>query len=247
MNPQEYETMYRVEDRHWWYEGLRKMIGSALSDYGPPDGSRFLDIGCGTGANMAMLSGRYDMAGIDISGQALALCRARSIQPLARGSANAIPLAAEQFDAALMMDLLYHAAVSDKAEALREAKRVLKPGGLLLINVPAYDWLRSSHDRAIHTDTRFTRGEINCLLEAAGFKTERATYWDTLLFPAAVAARLWGKLRPREGSDLESPPGKLANTFLQAILRAERLALRHTDLPFGLSIFAVARKPLGGE
>ena len=247
MNPQEYETMYRAEDRHWWYEGLRKMIGNALSDYGPPDGSRFLDIGCGTGANMAMLSERYDIAGIDISSQALALCRARNIQQLARGSANAIPLAAEQFDAALMMDVLYHAAVSDKAEALREAYRVLKPGGLLLLNAPAYNWLRSAHDQAIHTDTRFTRAEIESLLDTAGFETERATYWNTLLFPLAGAARLWGKLRPREGSDLESPPGKLSNSLFQAILHAERLLLRYTNLPFGLSIFAVARKPIRSE
>ena len=142
-----------------------------------------------------------------------------------------------------MMDLLYHRDVSDTALALAEAARVLRPDGLLLVNVPAYQWLYSSHDRAIHTGRRFTRPELVALIESAGLEPLRVTYWNAILFPAIALLRLLRRNSSRQASDLEGYGGNAIARILGGILALERTAMRLGNLPFGLSIFAVARRP----
>ena len=241
MNREEYSIMARVEDAHWWYAGLRGMIRAHWARYGT-EGSRILDVGCGTGANAQMLSKFGDVVGLDISPEALVFSRGRGLRDLERAGLPHLPHPDEAFDAALLMDVLYHRAVPHKAEALREVCRVLKPGGIVLINVPAYEWLRSSHDRAIHTDHRFTRGEMVVLLEEAGFEIERATYWNSILFPAVVAVRLLRKFSDAETSDLDGYTSGISGMLFGLLLKFERGLMRHFPLPLGTSIFVVARK-----
>lgn len=242
MNREEYAIMAQVEDTHWWYAGLREMIRQYWDRYGQ-GGGRILDVGCGTGANAAMVSDYGDVIGLDISDDAIAFSRERGVANLERGGLPHLPHADDTFHAMLLMDVLYHRAVPDKTAALLEVSRALKPGGIALINVPAYEWLRSSHDRAIHTDHRFTRGELVGLLRETGFEIVRATYWNSLLFPAVAAVRLLRKSSKAETSDLYGYSPSVFTGALGILLAIERILMRVTSMPFGSSIFVVARKP----
>lgn len=242
MRPEEYEVMARSEDRHWWYLGLRAMIDAAWRRHAPHGAKRLLDLGCGTGANMAHFSARTWCVGIDFEARALKLSKQRGLAPLVRAKVQSLPLRDETFDAVFLMDVLYHRAVPDKQAPLEEAFRVLRPGGLLLANVPAYSWLRSSHDAAIHADKRFTKGELDSLIRGAGFTVAQATYWNTFLFPPMALARLYRKIRPKQGSDLEGPGNALLERLFAGGLSLERRLIATAPLPFGLSIFAAARK-----
>ena len=235
--------MYRVEDVHWWYRALRSLIRTAWKTHAQTPSGRILDVGCGTGANLAMFNGEAVATGIDYSEAALDRCRQRGLTRLTRADAGSLPFASDSFDGVLMMDVLYHRDVSNIAGALAETERVLGPGGLLLANVPAYQWLYSSHDEAIHTGHRFTRSELVFLLRSAGLEPIRATYWNTFLFPAIALLRLWRRHSSHQGSDLEGYSDSPIAPLLQAILAVERAAMRIGNLPFGLSIFAIARKP----
>ena len=201
-----------------------------------------LDIGCGTGGTLA--GAPCAGAGIDRSLDALRLCLERGQRFVAQADAAHLPFADVSFSGALLLDVLYHRAVPDPVAVLREAHRVIAPGGHVIVNVPAYNWLRSSHDEAIHTERRFTRPQLRALMTAAGFQVIRATYWNTLLFPAAATIRLLRRNARRESSDLaDSRPG-WTSTVASAVFSCERTLLRVCDLPFGLSILAVGNKAL---
>ncbi len=243
MENKEYETMFRVEDAHWWYRGLRALLQQQMERHAPPRPRKILDIGCGTGATLAYLADQGSAFGMDIASLALDRCARRGRLRTAQASALAAPFDSGVFEIALMLDVLYHRQIPDMRVPLREAHRVLKPGGVLLVNVPAYQWLRSSHDIAIHTRHRFTRGELAGLLQDTEFDVRQCAYWNSLLLPAIVAMRLARRKQRARGSDLEDAPSPLANRVFGALLRAERgLLAKRLGFPFGLSIFAVARK-----
>ena len=245
MRPQEYVTMRAVEDWHWWYRSLRGLLKHQWNTYVLRENPRFADIGCGTGANLAYLETTGFRAGLDISRDAVAFCRERDLIATAVGAANVLPYADDAFDVALSMDVLCHKAVSDREGALREVFRILRPGGLFFLNLPAYQWLHSSHDVAVETNWRPTARIVRNLLEDNGFEPLRVTYWNTLLFPVLAAVRLLRKPWKHRtcGSDLHENANASLNKALEAILKAERTLLRYIDMHFGLSIFAVARKP----
>lgn len=231
--------MYAVEETHWWYRGLRRQLFRHWRRYMPGGGSsRLLDLGCGTGATLERLETHGWAAGLDIAPEALACCKDRGLCRLARGSVEALPFGDNVFDAVVTLDLIEHALVRDKAKAFAEAARVLRPGGLIFVNLPAFQWLLSSHDAAVCNDHRFTRAEIAGHLEDSGVEVLTASYWNTLLFPAAAAVRLLRKRDSGRASDLEETPGRIASAAFGVALRLETLLPR----PFGLSVFAVGRK-----
>lgn len=242
MRIEEYETMFRVEDGHWWYVGLRRILEAFWFRHVSAKRPRVLDAGCGTGANLVALERWARPAGIDLSPHALRFCRQRGLTRTATASTTALPFPSACFDVVLSMDVLQHQAIADTSAALGEIGRVLRPDGVLLINLPAYQWLHSSHDVAVYQDRRFTRGELITILVSNGFEPLETTYWNTLLFPPAATVRLWRKLRPPDFSDLATAPGPVTNRVCGTLLGLERRLIQVVPLPFGLSVFAAARK-----
>ncbi len=243
MDPSEYHAIYTVEDHHWWYTGMRRITLALLEEtYGRRDDLAILDAGSGAGAALGYLARFGRVTGIDISPLALGFCRRRGHDRLSQASVTALPLAATRFDLVTSFDVLYHRAVGDYRDALREFHRVLRPGGRVLLRLPAYDWLRGRHDAVIHTARRFTTGELAASLRATGFAVERLSYANTLLFPPALAKRLLEPLLPagEPGRSDIAPNPPWLDDALSAVLGAEARWLRRRNLPFGLTVIALA-------
>jgi SAM-dependent methyltransferase len=225
------------EDRMWWYRALHVRLVDALR----PTTARILDAGCGTGGFLAALgTQRPDLIRIGLEWDPTAADRARSKSraAIARGSVNAIPFADASFDAAVSADVLCHAAV-DPPVALKELHRVLRPGGTVILNLPAYTWLLSAHDRQVHNARRFTASGTAALLRQAGFTHIRARYWNSLLLPLMIVQR---KLLTRGDSVSDVAPfPPWLDVTLHAVTNFERNL--PVALPFGGSVLAIAEKP----
>lgn len=244
MDAKEYEVMFGAEERHWWYSGMQRITTTLLAQYYPPGSNlQILDAGCGTGAAMRYLSPFGAVTGCDLAALALQFCRQRSLERLSQATVVSLPFREQEFDLVTSLDVLYHQAVLDRDRAMLEFNRVLRPEGRLFLRLPAYDWLRRSHDRAVHTAHRFTAGEVREALRAAGFAVEKLSYANTLLFPLALVERILEitlSLEP-DRSDLQSS-SFWSSRFLAKVLYAEAGWLRGHSLPWGLSVIAVGRK-----
>jgi SAM-dependent methyltransferase len=242
----EYERMHAVEDRMWWYRGLRALAGGLLvrafahsADGSPGDGS-VLDAGCGTGGMLKSLGpsvAGWPTLGLEYDASAAGLAAAKAGRPVAAGSVNEMPVGDGVLAGYVSLDVLCHGAV-EPARALKEAHRCLRPGAIALFNLPAYHWLLSAHDRRVHNVRRFGMGEARALLTAHGFRILRASYWNTLLFPLMILHRLIE--RPEAASEVRDYPGWLDALF-SAVLAVERAAIfAGLRLPFGGSLILVA-------
>ena len=255
MNPAEYAHMYREEERHWWYLGMRSIVLSILQPALLPEPPRVLDAGCGTGFNLGWLRRQYgaNVTGIDIYPDGLRFSQSRGESNLVRGDVSELPFRPESFDLVTSFDVLSHVAGEEaRRRALTEFLRVLRPGGGLLIRVAAHEWLRSSHDDEILTQHRYGEKELRAAVSRAGFSLTRSTYANAILFPAAVLWRFFKKtgLAPA-GSDVRPAtrgPGVI-NRALLAALRCEAGLLRRPRFRFstGLSLFLLAQKTLNRE
>jgi SAM-dependent methyltransferase len=242
MEKEQYEILYRLEESHWWYLGMQRIVGSMLERHlNPADRPRILDAGCGTGGMLSYLSRFGPTVGIDIADEAVSLAHRRGLDRVARASVEEVPFATSSFDLLVSFDVLYHQAVVDDRKALREFHRVLRPGGLLVVRVPAYNWLRGAHDLAVHTRHRYSAPELGHKLQDAGFSLQKLTHVNSLLFPIAAMKRMMeGKHRPLM-MDLELPPAPI-NSLLYGVLKLESALLPAISFPWGLSVLALARK-----
>jgi ubiquinone/menaquinone biosynthesis C-methylase UbiE len=246
MEPQEYELMFKVETAHWWYLGMEKITRAILNQWhSTKPNSTILDAGCGTGAAMSTYLADYgNVTGIDVSPLALSFCRQRNLTSLGLASVTNIPFPPASFDLVTSFDVLYEQAVRNDLAALTEFFRVLRPAGLTLLRLPAYDWLRGQHDLTIHTARRYTVPQVTQLLKDSGFQPLRVSYANTFLFPLALAKRLLERIFPPapSSSDLSVNVGML-NGLFKHILASEAFFVSRIGLPFGLSVIALARKP----
>ena len=243
MEPGEYETMYRVEETHWWYCALHRLIIDRLSRSIPDWKNKpLLDAGCGTGGVLQHLGCSPNHTGIDLSPDAVEFCRRRGLPRVLQGDINKMPFETGTFDAIICSSVLYHRWVPDVGKSLLELHRVLKPGGFLLVNLPAFASLQSEHDERVFTARRFRRKEVRDLLRQSNFEIRECAYWTSFLFPAVWLAR---RLRlVQHGRDFEEGESfGFKNSLLRKLMGAEATFLKRVSLPFGVSIFVVARKP----
>lgn len=237
--------MFDLEEHLWWFEGMRAVTASLL---GPAlienKDRRLLDLGCGTGYSLAWLRDQFKIAevyGIDVSQHAAAFWRERGLSTVALASADKLPFGECEFDLATCFDVIYQLNDERASAAVSEMHRVLKPGALLFIREPAYQWMRGGHDVAVGTRRRYTLKDLRRLLRAHGFKLRRCTYANTLLFWAAAPHRLLSKLRGSSQSDVKPVPRWL-NNLLGATLKLEARLLGRVAFPFGLSVIILAEK-----
>ncbi len=232
------DRQWRLASTHWWLVETKRLAASTLDRHLPPH-ARVLDAGTGVGGLAGLIGGTGRVVAMDLSSAALRLAQQSGLARLVRATVESLPFADGAFDGVASLDVLYHQAVGDDLQAVRETARVLRPGGILVMTLPAYFWMMSAHDVAAGTSRRYTRRRVRALLVEGGLVPLHVTYWNCVLFPPAVVRR---KLLAAQGSDLV-PVHPALNRVLAGILRAEARWIRRATLPFGLSVFAVAKRP----
>lgn len=243
MQPDEYRKMAGVEDAMWYYRALHRHVERSLVQALPAGPAHVLDAGCGTGGLLRRLRAAqpaWTLTGLDLSPLACELARERTGGEILQGSIAALPFADATFAAVVSGDVVCQ--VADPAQAAKEFHRVLRPGGVVVLTMPAYQWMYSYHDREVGNLRRYSRGEVNALLQSAGFRVSHSTYWNTLPFPLAVLRRKI--LRPAApSSDVGRFPAPIEAVF-NALMAVEHAWLGAGGLlPFGTSVLTVARKP----
>jgi SAM-dependent methyltransferase len=234
-----YRQMAELDQRHWWYCARRQVLAELIRrEAMPPSEARVLEIGCGTGHNLAMLAqfGTVDALELDDEARTVAerrLGRAVLSAPLPELAG----IADRQYDLIAALDVIEH--VEDDQAALAAVATKLRPTGKFVITVPAHQWMWSAHDVVNHHKRRYSKAALRRLIEASPLKLEKLGYFNSLLFPLAVAERFASKLRGREDADLKLPSAPL-NAALEAVFSVERHFVGRLPLPPGLSLFAVA-------
>lgn len=237
-----YDRMAELDEQHWWYRARRDILSDLIGrQIAFPANARILEIGCGTGHNLAMLGAFGRVDAIEVDGAARDIASKR----LGRAVMNA-PLPAltgvedGAYDLIAILDVLEH--VEEDRAALEGMARKLKPGGRILITVPAHPWMWSAHDVVNHHKRRYTRGTLKAVIGEAGLKLEMLSWFNSLLFPLAAGARVAGRLTGREDSDDKLPP-KPVNALFEKIFGLERYALGRLPFPPGVSLAAIVSAP----
>ncbi len=248
MDPSLYPRMAEVEDAHWWFASRRAIVDRIIERLGLPPDAAILESGCGTGGNFPMLARRGHLYAIDADESAIGFAQSRGLAHVARGFLpEAMPFGDQRFDLVVMTDVLEH--LDDQAGTLRALHARLRPGGWLLLTVPAMAWLWSDHDVTHHHRRRYNASELRTLVSACGFEVRYLSYYNFLLFPLIAGARMWQRLgaRDRHGAnrrhDLAMPPAAI-NSLLQRIFSSERYLVGAARIPFGVSLILLARAPL---
>lgn len=239
-----YDIMDEVESSHWWFVGrrailetfLKQMIQNLRSEIPNP---KILDVGCGTGANIEMLSQFGEAEGVDVSDDALAFCRRKGLK-VQKGLAETLPFRDETFELTTALDVIEH--LDDDIAGLREMFRVTRSGGYSLFFVPAFMWLWGVQDDISHHRIRYTRKQITERIEKAGYKVERATYSNITFFPPILVGRLFMKLTGIKPESENNINITALNGLFGKLFSAERFWLRNFNFPIGVSIVVAAHK-----
>ena len=244
MEQHTYGIMNDVEGNHWWFVGRRAILESFLEKIVQSPKSKvqslsILDVGCGTGANLEMLSQFGESEGVDVSDDALEFCRAKGLK-VHKGLAEKLPFEDESFDVVTALDVVEH--LDDDVAGLKEMHRVLKTGGKTLIFVPAFMWLWGVQDDISNHRIRYTKKQIVERLKLAGFEIERATFANWTFFAPILAGRTLMKVTGIKPESENNVNVSALNGIFGKIFSAERLWLKNFDFPFGVSIVIVAKK-----
>src|SRR5437667_6823568 len=243
MQQHTYSIMYEVEGKHWWFFGRRKIIEGFVEKICRDIGKRkprILDVGCGTGANLQMLSEFGDAEGVDVSSEALDFCRARGLAKVRQGAAESLPFEDATFDLVTGLDVVEH--LDDDIAGLSEMRRVLRPDGRAVLFVPAFMFLWGVQDDISNHRRRYTLPELKQKLRDAGLAVERASYANITFFVPILVGRMLMRLTGvRPASENNITIGAL-NGLLGRILGAESWWLRRMNFPFAVSIICVARR-----
>lgn len=243
MKPVAYKEMYENEIDHAWYVATRNLMIKNISRY-LKEKAKILDAGCGTGGTIIALqkAGFKNVYGIDNNKDALKYCRIRGIKNIKMGDINSLNLKEGSFDAVICMDVLYHKDVK-KDLVLNSFYKLLKKRGLLYLQEPAFNWLKSKHDIAIETNNRFTAGKIKNNVQDAGFEVIELSYFNFFLSPLIIFKRILNNVFVTEkiNSDV-GHVNPIFNFIVLQILNLEIKILDKINLPFGISIICLVKK-----
>ena len=234
-----YDEMAALDQRHWWYRARRRIIADLIRrELRPGPDAQILELGCGTGHNLAMLAGFGHVDGLELDDEA----REMSARRLGREiMSSPLPELTDvrdrHYDLVGAFDVIEH--IDDDQAALASIATKLKPGGKFVMTVPAHQWMWTAHDVVNHHKRRYSKRSLRRLIEGSPLKLDRMGYFNSLLFPLAIAERASSKLRGKDSADVKLPPAPL-NTLLEKVFEAERYAVGRFPLPPGLSLFAVA-------
>ena len=234
-----YQQMAELDQKHWWYRARREVIAALIERrVRPPAKARLLEIGCGTGHNLAMLGRFGHVDALELDAEARAIAEERLGRPVMDAPLPQLAGVADAaYDVIAAFDVIEH--VDDDHAAIAAIATKLKPGGKLVMTVPAHQWMWSAHDVVNHHKRRYSRGALKSLLDGSPLRLDAIGYFNSLLFPAAVAERLSSKLRNKDDADLHLPPAML-NSALERTFALERHLVGKVPLPPGLSLFAIA-------
>jgi len=238
-----YPILYQVEQTHWWYVGRRKIIAEFVREiisHVKDRPARILDVGCGTGANLLLLSNYGDAEGVDVSHDALAFCRERGLQKVKHGAAEQLPYDDGTFDLVTAFDVVEH--LDDDLAGLKELRRVIRPGGYALLFVPTFMFLWGIQDDVSNHRRRYRLPELKRLLTEAGFEIERSTYANITFFLPILLVRKLMKLTGLKTSSENNINVSAFNGIFGGLFSAESIALRFMNFPFGVSGICVARR-----
>lgn len=240
-----YELIYVGERTHWWYRVRRVLTSTFIEQYSPVAKPHILDIGCGTGLLLKELSATYDVHGIDISDKAVSFCKARGIVAVSKGGATDIPFPDNSFDIVLALDVIEH--IKDDTAAAKEMLRVLKPGGIAIVFVPAFMCLWSVTDELnMHFRRYRLRGLIDLCLHN-GFSIVRVSYFNFFLFfPIYVVRKMTKIFKIHSKAEIETG-GNFVSLVLYWIFYSEVFFLKYINFPFGVSAFIIAQKPVKAD
>lgn len=241
-----YEAMASLEGRHWWFVGRRAILSDVMARLAGKTPLKILEVGCGTGGNLEMLSNFGPVTGVEPDEAARAVSSSRSSAVVIDGRLpDGLGLSPKTFDVLAAFDVLEH--LDDDTGGLKAAAACLKPGGRAILTVPAFPSLWSYHDELHHHKRRYTRSQFEALVRSAGFEIDHLSYFNMSLFLPAVLVRMIKRRLPGSSGDVDVVPPGFLNTVLTSIFAFERFVLRFTSLPFGLSLIAVARIPDTGS
>ncbi|QNM84026.1 class I SAM-dependent methyltransferase [Sphingomonas sabuli] len=234
-----YDRMAELDERHWWYVARREVLAALIArTVRPPRDAAILEVGCGTGHNLAMLARFGTVDGIEIDAVARAHAERRLGRAVGAAPLPGLPgIARAHYDLVAALDVIEH--IDDDAGALAGIAACLKPGGKLLMTVPAHQWMWSAHDDLNHHKRRYSKAALRRLVEASPLRLDAIGYFNSILFPLAVAARLAAKATGRGGKDDAMPPAPV-NYVFERVFAAERRLVGALPMPPGLSLFAVA-------
>jgi SAM-dependent methyltransferase len=234
-----YEAMAEHDERHWWYRARREVVAALIERaVQPPKDAKLLEIGCGTGHNLAMLGKFGEVDALEVDDIARAMAEERLGRPVLSAPLPELAgLPDDRYDVVAALDVIEH--IPDDKSALEGIARVLKPGGKLVMTVPAHQWMWSAHDVVNHHQRRYSKSGLKRLIEGSPLKLDSIGYLNSLLFPVAIAQRLASKISGKDDANL-APPAEPINQALERVFAAERRVIGRVPLPPGLSLFAVA-------
>ena len=238
MDREVFDRMAEQDQQHWWFVARRRILADLIArEVAPPRGARLLEIGCGTGHNLEMLGRFGTVDAIELDDHARQLASARLGRPVMKARLPELEgIADASYDLIALLDVLEH--VEEDRPALEAIAAKLKPGGRILLTVPANRWMWSAHDVAHHHFRRYDRAELARVIEAAELKVELMSFFNSLLFPLAAAARIAGKIAGKTSSDDAMPPKPL-NSLFTGLFGLERYLVGRVPLPAGVSLVAI--------